>query len=240
MGGGMKFLHAVLRVLFYIAVGGVISIAGAAFFFMNWEPDRDDYRLRGIDVSHHQNDIDWTLVASDDVAFAYIKASEGGDFKDGAFGRNWEGAKASGIPAGAYHYFSLCKDGASQARNFLSVLPDEPNMLAPMLDLEFEGNCARRPPVGEVLQEISAFVAAVEPAIGKRVMFYAPEEFYRAYLKGRGLNRKLWVRSIWHAPSYASEWVLWQYHQRGTVNGISGNVDLNVLNEKFSLDEIKS
>ncbi|WP_420414770.1 GH25 family lysozyme [Roseibium sp.] len=235
----MKFLQAVLRTLFYIAVGGVISIAGAAFFFMNWEPDRDDYILRGVDVSHHQKDIDWQAVAGNDVSFAYIKASEGGDFKDSAFKRNWEGAKSAGLARGAYHYFSLCKDGAAQARNFLSVLPDDPDMLAPMLDLEFEGNCARRPTVGEMLKEISDFVAAVEPATGKRVIFYAPEEFYKTYLKDRGLNRRLWVRSIWHAPSYAKEWVLWQYHQRGTVSGISGNADLNVLQKGLELNDLK-
>ncbi|QDG77146.1 GH25 family lysozyme [Labrenzia sp. PHM005] len=235
----MNFLQAVLRTLFYIAVGGVISIAGAAFFFMNWEPDRDDYTLRGVDVSHHQKDIDWQAVAGDDVSFAYIKASEGGDFKDSAFKRNWEGAKSAGLARGAYHYFSLCKEGAAQARNFLSVLPDDPDMLAPMLDLEFEGNCARRPTVGEMLTEISDFVAAVEPATGKRVIFYAPEEFYKTYLKDRGLNRRLWVRSIWHAPSYAKEWVLWQYHQRGTVSGISGNADLNVLQKGLALKDLQ-
>jgi lysozyme len=178
-------------------------------------------------------------VAGDDVAFAYIKASEGGDFKDSAFKRNWAEAKAAGLPRGAYHYFSLCKEGAVQARNFLSVLPDDPEMLAPVLDLEFEGNCSRRPTGEEMLQEISAFVAAVEPVTGKRVIFYAPEEFYKTYLKGRGLNRRLWVRSIWHAPAYAADWVLWQYHQRGTVDGISGSTDLNVLQTGLSLQDIQ-
>ncbi|WP_428524796.1 glycoside hydrolase family 25 protein [Roseibium sp.] len=235
----MKFLQAVLRTLFYIAVGGVISIAGAAFFFMNWEPDRDDFPVRGIDVSHHQGDIDWVKVARDDVAFAYIKASEGDDFRDRAFAGNWQAARAAGLPTGAYHFFSLCKDGASQARNFLAVLPDEPDMLAPVVDLEFEGNCARRPTTDEVLREISAFVAAVEPITGKQVIFYAPEEFYRTYLKGNGLNRRLWVRSIWHAPAYSSDWVLWQYHQRGTVDGVSGSVDLNVLQTDLSVINIQ-
>lgn len=225
----MKFLQAVLRTLFYVVVGAVICIVGAAFFFMNWEPDRDDYPLRGIDVSHHQGEIDWGQVASDDVAFAYIKASEGGDFKDGAFSRNWSGAAAAGLPRGAYHFFSLCKDGAAQARNFLSVVEPDPKMLAPVLDLEFEGNCPRRPEVSEVLKEISAFVAPVEAALEKRVILYVPEDFYRAYLKDRGLNRRLWVRSIWHSPAYGGDWTLWQYHQRGSIAGISSNVDLNVL-----------
>ncbi|GAA0771840.1 lysozyme [Roseibium denhamense] len=236
----MRFLQALLRLLFYVAVGCVIAIGGAAYFFMTWEPDRDDFPIRGIDVSHHQGLIEWDQVAGDDVAFAYIKASEGGDFKDSAFERNWSSAGSAGLARGAYHFFSLCKDGVSQARNFIDQLPDDADMLAPAVDLEFEGNCPRRPAVAEVLQEISQFTALVEQATGKRVVFYAPEDFYAQYLKGQGLNRRLWVRSIWHSPVYTDQWVLWQYHQRGTVKGITGDVDLNVLEGELSIVDLKS
>lgn len=234
----MKFLQSVLRVLFYIAVGGVISVVGAAIFFMNWEPDRKKHPLRGIDVSHHQGRIDWGLVAKDDVAFAYLKASEGGDFQDKAFDSNWKDAAAAGLAWGAYHFFSLCKPGAAQAGNFLSALPNGVPMLAPVVDLEFDGNCARRPPQEEVLREISAFVAPVEQVTGKTVILYAPEDFYLSYLKGRGMNRRLWARSIWRSPSYAQDWSLWQYHRRGRIEGISGDVDLNVLAQEGSLESL--
>lgn len=236
----MNFLQAVLRTLFYVAVGGVISIVGAAFFFMNWEPDRNQYAIRGIDISHHQGDIDWAQVAADDIAFVYMKATEGGDFKDRAFARNWAGAGGAGLARGAYHFFSLCKSGREQAQNFLSVLPQDSDMLAPVVDLEFTGNCARRPPAEEVLQEISDFVALVEQGRGKQVILYVPEDFYLDYLKGKGLNRRLWTQSIWHSPGYVSDWSLWQYHDRGTIKGISGDVDLNVLHPEKSLDNLKS
>ncbi len=235
----MKFLQAILRTLFYVVVGGVITIAGAAYFFMNWEPDRDAFPIRGIDVSHHQREIDWGAVAADDVAFSYIKASEGEDFRDGAFARNWAGAGAAGLARGAYHYFSLCKPGVKQAENFLAVLPDDPDMLAPMLDLEFTGNCARRPDSAEVLREVSDFVLQVEQARGKKVILYAPEDFYIAYLKDNGLNRRLWARSIWRSPAYADGWSVWQYHNRGTVNGVAGDVDLNVLGAEYDLASLK-
>jgi len=235
----MNVLQAILRTMFYVVVGVVISIVGAAFFFMNWEPDRDDFPVRGIDVSHHLGEIDWSQVVEDDVAFVYMKASEGGDFKDGAFARNWAGAGSSGLSRGAYHYFSLCKPGEKQAENFLSVLPQDSDMLAPVLDLELTGNCARRPPVAEVLREISTFTALVEQARGKQVIIYAPEEFYAAYLKGSGLNRRMWARSIWHQPDYTANWIIWQYHDRGRVKGISGDVDLNVLHSEAALETMK-
>jgi len=236
----MNFLQAIFRTLFYVVVGGVISIAGAAYFFMNWEPDRDEFPIRGIDVSHHLGDIDWDKVAGDDVAFAYMKASEGGDFRDGAFARNWAGAGAAGVARGAYHYFSLCKPGREQAVNFLSVLPNDQGMLAPVLDLEFTDGCTKRPPVADVQREISEFVKLVEQSVAKKVIFYAPEEFYRSYLKDQGLNRRLWTRSIWHSPSYTKDWFLWQYQDRGMIEGITGNVDLNVLNGEISVNDLKS
>ncbi|TYC56291.1 lysozyme [Rhodobacterales bacterium] len=234
----MNVLQAVLRALFYVAIGGVISIIGAAVFFMSWEPDRHEFPIRGIDVSHHQGEIDWGAVAQDDVAFAYIKASEGAGFRDGAFARNWAGAGTAGLARGAYHYFSLCKPGAVQAENFLTVLPRDASMLAPMVDLEMPEDCDPASPE-DVLHEISDFTARVEQVSGKQVIFYAPESFYRTYLEGQGLNRRLWTRSIWRTPAYASDWTLWQYHDRGTVKGISGNVDLNVLGPGEALDGLR-
>lgn len=53
--------------------------------------------MRGIDVSHHQGDIDWQRVAADDVAFAIIKATEGGDHIDDAFATNLSEARAAAL-----------------------------------------------------------------------------------------------------------------------------------------------
>src|SRR3954453_12196349 len=63
----------------------------------------------GVDVSNHQGEIDWRPVAADDMSFAYIKATEGGDFIDDRFRPNWDGAAAAGLDRGAYHFFTLCR-----------------------------------------------------------------------------------------------------------------------------------
>lgn len=72
-----------------------------------------------VDVSNHQGDIDWRAVARDDIRFAYLKATEGGDFIDKRFEKNWTGAGSADIDRGAYHFFTLCRPGVDQARNFL-------------------------------------------------------------------------------------------------------------------------
>lgn len=232
----MRFLQAVLKTLFYVVIGAVLSLIGAAVFFMNWEPDRSLHPVRGIDVSHHQGAIDWAQVAADDVAFVYLKATEGGDFKDQRFEANWHAAGEVGLARGAYHYYSLCKSPDEQAANFLSVLPAGDAMLPPVLDFEFVGNCDRRPPVDEVVADVAAFVAKVEAASGKRMMIYAPETSYHAYLENQGLTRPLWVRSLWRSADYGKGWKMWQYHMRGSVAGIDGAVDLNVLAPDVTLD----
>ena len=88
----------------------VCALAAAGYFyFMGFSPDRNVYPLRGIDVSNHQGQIDWPRVAKDDVAFAIIKATEGGDFVDKSFARNIEAARAAGLTVGAYHFFTFCR-----------------------------------------------------------------------------------------------------------------------------------
>jgi len=117
-------------------------------------------------VSNHQAQIDWQTVAGDKIDFAYIKATEGGDFVDDWFESNWAGAQAAGLEVGAYHFFTLCRAGAEQAANFLDVVPVADDQLPAALDLEMPGNCAQRPPVEWVRQEVAIWLDEVGRATG--------------------------------------------------------------------------
>ena len=90
----------------------------------------------GVDVSHHQGAIDWDKLAADRVSFAYIKATEGGDWLDTRFAENWRAAKRTSIARGAYHYFSLCTPAETQAEHFIKTLGPLDNDLPPALDVE--------------------------------------------------------------------------------------------------------
>ena len=117
---------------------------------------------------------------------------------------------AAGLARGAYHYFSLCKPGREQAVNFLEVLPEDRNMLAPVLDLEFTGNCARTAAGRRRLEGDIAFSWprwSNRQQRAKQVILYAPEEFYAAYLKGQG-NQQASLDPIDLAfPVYTKDWV---------------------------------
>jgi lysozyme len=172
-----RIITAVVAFAFAAVVIGSILIS---YLFWYYEPDRRAYPLRGIDVSHHQGTIDWRKVASDDVAFAFIKASEGGDHRDRLFARNWNEAEAAGVKAGAYHFFTFCRSGRDQAANFLQVLGERKGALPAALDLEFGGNCAAKPEASDIKREIESFLQAVESHTGAPVVLYVTAEFWDA------------------------------------------------------------
>ncbi len=82
-----------------------------------------NYPVQGFDVSHHQGDINWKMISPKKYQFVYLKATEGGDYKDDKFQDYWLEAREQGLHVGAYHFYRLCKDGASQAQNFIETVP---------------------------------------------------------------------------------------------------------------------
>ena len=111
-----------------------------------WTPWAARYDMQGVDVSLHQGAIDWRALAADDIAFAYIKATEGADHVDPRFEANWEGAGETELYRGAYHFFTLCRPGAQQAANFIAVVPRAAGALRRRLTLNTWGRAAKGRP----------------------------------------------------------------------------------------------
>ena len=96
------------------------------------------YQVHGVDVSKYQGDIDWPRVRSSGVAFAYIKATEGGDHADERFLDNWEGAHARRRAARRLPLLLLLPHRRlEQAAWFIDHVPRDPSALPPVLDLEW-------------------------------------------------------------------------------------------------------
>jgi lysozyme len=217
------------------AICGIAVLLGLAaavyIYYAGYRPDAASYPVQGIDVSHHQGDIDWSKVARNGVHFVYIKATEGADFRDKKFQDNWRAASAAGVKRGAYHFFTFCRPAEAQARNFIAAVPHEQGALAPALDLEFGGNCATRPSVSEAKARLATYSDAIFAAFEARPVLYVTDEFLRTYESALPQHAGLWIRSIAWRPLWSRyEWVYWQYHNRGHVDGIDGPVDLNVFN----------
>ncbi|MCE9598240.1 MAG: glycoside hydrolase family 25 protein [Spirochaetia bacterium] len=195
-------------------------------------PSADAFPVRGIDVSRYQGQIDWTRVKKAGIRFAYMKATEGGDYRDPLFAQNWLGTEHVGIPHGAYHFFTLCKSGKIQAENFIKTVPLETRMLPPVLDLEFTGTCEQGPAIADVKSEVNDYLELVEQWGGQRVILYITYDFYSTHLAPDYTDHPIWIRDIIFSPRkpFKDTFTIWQFSNLGRVNGIGSAVDLNVFN----------
>jgi len=134
-------------------------------------PNKVGFPVQGIDISHHQGEIDWDKVSSDEVRFIIMKATEGGDHKDKKFKEYWVKAIAKDIKVGAYHYFSFCKSGELQAENFISSVPVLSASLPPTIDLEYDNNCNGDVPVRELQKELVTFVNDIKTRYNKNPIY---------------------------------------------------------------------
>jgi lysozyme len=199
-------------------------------------PTPADYEVGGIDVSKYQGDIDWNSVHAAGVRFAWIKATEGGDRLDEKFAQNWAAAKAAGVPRGAYHFAYWCRPMEEQAAWFTEHVPNDPDALPPVLDVEWNGRsktCPKRIPRAVALAQMKIMLAAMERAYGKKPVIYTSVDFHRDVMEGEFADYPVWVRSVKCYPSlkYGNRrWRFWQHTAQGHVPGIRGNVDRNAFN----------
>jgi len=192
------------------------------------------YPVHGIDVARFQGEIDWRRVALSGVAFAWIKATEGGDLKDPQFDRNWTLAARHDIPRGAYHFYYFCTPPEVQARWFIQTVPRRGKALPPVLDMEwnpFSPTCTRRPSGAEVRRQARVFLDLVERHYGQRPIIYTTPEFYAQTGIGR-VRANFWLRAVAQTPDRVypgQQWVFWQYTGTGLVPGVEGGVDINAF-----------
>lgn len=180
----------------------------------------------GIDLSHHNGAVDWGLLATEPFEFVYLKASEGTGHADPRFQANWTAAIRIGWRTGAYHFYLLCRPGLAQAENFIRQVEVRAGTLPPAVDLEHAHNCAASGSRAETLDELRAFLRAVEAEYGQAAVIYTTPAFHAEWLAGEGFDHHpLWIRSLSGPPDLP--YAIWQYSMKGRAKGINGPVDLN-------------
>ncbi|MFZ9501494.1 MAG: GH25 family lysozyme [Beijerinckiaceae bacterium] len=194
------------------------------------------FPIHGIDVSWWNGDIDWRAVKASGVKFAWIKATEGGDFLDPKFLDNWRGAKAAGVPRGAYHFVWWCRPGHEQVEWFKRNVPRERDALPPVLDVEFQPksrNCRKKLDRGEVVEKMRLMLREMEQHYGRKPVIYVTVDFYAQMMHPNEFeDYPVWVRSTKYEPSVhypGRRWVFWQYQSDGAIPGIRGKTDRNAF-----------
>ena len=213
-----------------IAVFCSVILAFVAVFHNN-TASAEPYPIKGFDVSHHQGKIDWKKISPQQYQFVYLKATEGGDYQDDQFQNYWLQARERGMRVGAYHFFRLCRDGDIQAKNFIQTVPNKPNALPPVIDLEYDSNCINTFTKEQLLKHIQVMHDQLKSHYGKQPIFYTSKNFYNIILTGEFKETPIWIREYKDKPDLKDgrPWTFWQKSNQGNIQGITKPVDLNVF-----------
>ena len=189
----------------------------------------EEYPIQGIDVSNHNGAIDFARVAAGGISFVYVKASEGCSYRDPRFTANVEAAHLAGLTVGAYHFFRKDVPGGEQARNFIEATRPVQLELPMVIDVEDWGN-SRFSRHYDVIRNLSDMVRALE-SHDYRLMIYTNKNGYHKYLHRHFPKLPLWLCAFTHPTKLAESYncIIHQYSHWGSVDGIEGEVDLNVF-----------
>jgi lysozyme len=198
--------------------------------------------LNGIDVSVHQGTIDWTRVAAAGKQFAFVRASAGTLTADGRYEANRRGARAVGIPMGAYHFANpdtAPNDALNEASWFLANATPASGDLIPTLDIEVANGLSAT----ALTAWLKVWLERVTEVTGVRPMIYTSPNFWKLHVAdtewfARNGYTVLWVahwttasKPLLPAAGWAGHgWTFWQHSSTGSVPGIGGAVDLDRFN----------
>jgi len=198
----------------------------------------------GIDVSYWDSGIDWPKVRATGQRYMFAKATEGDFYADPTFATNWSGAKSAGLLRGAYHFFRCNVDPKKQANKFIEYVKSvkDDGELPPVLDLESNDGQKKE----KIIPAVKTWLDLVEQAFGEKPIIYSGQFFLQDYLSEAGGGPPAWAKDypLWLAqypntyvegsqpflPRGWFKWTFWQYSEKGRVNGINANVDLNLFN----------
>ena len=189
---------------------------------------RSDYAVEGIDISRYQEKIDWDVLSKQNIDFAYVKATEGANLADTKFKQNWAMIRQVGIKRGAYHFFRPTVNALAQAKNFLDVARLEAGDLPPVLDAEDADGADKE----IIVTRMQTWLDIVEKRYGVKPIIYSSQKFYYNYIVGNFDNYPMWIAKYGSIkPQLVNEkqFKMWQYGNKGKLEGIEGFVDMNVF-----------
>ena len=199
----------------------------------------------GIDVSVFQGDIDWDAVKNDGIDFVMLRVGyrgygqKGIMGKDDKFDSNYEGAKKAGLKVGVYFFSQATNESEAreEAAFVLDAVRDCPLDYPIAYDWEFVDNDEARTN-GMTSEDITvcakAFCEAIKSAGKVPVIYFNCETGYFNYDLPQVKDYGFWLAEYYDTPSFYYNYKMWQYSKTGSVDGISGDVDMNISIVDFS------
>lgn len=199
----------------------------------NFIPLPGNFKSYGIDVSHHQEQINWDIVFQTPdtlISFIYCKVTEGETHLDTQWEINRTALLQRGKAHGAYHFYLPEVSPVNQANHFLSHYSVHTEDLPPVLDAEIKGKDNH-----QLIEGMKKWLMIIEEKTGRRPIIYTSYVLYRNLLKKNFPSYKFWVANYSKKEyRFKDEQILyWQYSDNGKIPGIKGEVDLNFSKVKF-------
>ena len=196
--------------------------------------------LSGIDVSENCGDIDWAKVKAAGIDFVMVRlggrgyGSEGSLYSDEKAKEYIQGAQSQGIKTGGYFFSQAVNDGeaAEEASYAVQLLGDLKLDFPLAYDWEeIEDDTARTDNVNneQVTSCAKTFCEEVKK-LGFTPMIYSEsKEFYNKYDLSALKDYELWLSEYNDLPTFYYNFSMWQYSDKGKVDGINSDVDLNIF-----------
>lgn len=189
----------------------------------------------GIDVSHHQGEVDWDKLFFKNhfdtiIDFVYCKATEGNTHEDREWLANRKWLNENGIPNGAYHFFITTDPPIPQVVHFLSRWKQRDIDLPPVLDVETEGFSDE-----DLRAKMKIWLNEVEKQTGMRPIIYTSLNFYETKFQNHFLDYKFWLAAYSRKPEclHDERIIHWQFTETGKIPGTKEEVDVNVTKISF-------
>jgi len=192
----------------------------------------------GVDVSSHQDDIDWKKVRRAGVEFAIIRAAyrgytDGGLNMDPMFRENLKGAMEAGLKVGVYVFSQAItvEEARQEAQLVLEALDGSALDLPVFFDWEYvEGKSRTAAMSGPEITEFAlAFCSEIEKSGYRSGVYFNVSLGYTALNLSSLKDRAFWLAQYQESPDFIFGFQFLQYTDGGSVPGIDGNVDLNLM-----------
>lgn len=188
----------------------------------------------GIDISKWQKDIDFSKIKESGVEFVIIRVGgtrgiNGEYFLDESFLKNISEAKKYDIPVGLYFYSyaNSKKQAKKDAEWLLEQIADYDIELPIAYDFEDWDNFNNYNVSFFELTEIAkTFMNRIKAAGYEPILYSSKNYLERIWLD---TGHKTWLAHYSNETDYKGDYFIWQLCNNGRVNGIEGNVDINIM-----------
>ncbi len=195
--------------------------------------------ISGIDISSYCGEIDWNRVKSAGIDFVMVRlggrgyGDEGSLYSDNKAADYISGAQAVGIKTGGYFFSqAVTEDEAREEAQYCQQILGGLKLDFPLAyDWEIIKDDAARTDSLTAAQATSCALAFCAKAkeLGYTPLLYASdEEFSKKYDMNRLSDCDIWYCEYADTPNFHYRFSMWQYSKTAAVDGIEGNVDLDV------------